>query len=331
LLRKILNTIVIAFQWGFSLLLAIYLIVPGYNFDKTAYTGNNYYNPYANWNDNPLTEIYAESNSLTTNNYLLFLSPLDFASPIYSLDTVVQKQMGKFFLGYSKNDIQYLISKYKRNNPGSTIVIKPKRLPSKDFVSYKGLNLMQLTDSSDVAYWDTLLNNGQPVFAYADAMSGFSKNLVDGTDITPFGILKALKNGRNLMVFSSRNLTDTNIVKLPVIRNIKWQQNTIHIDLSQPANIHIIASGFKLDTLAQALHLKFFDQDWFRFKVDFKKEGISYVSNPVFRYEGSTFEPPANKPDNLRSIFYNLAWLIGIVLLNFIINKFRRAFIYSRN
>jgi hypothetical protein len=155
--------------------------------------------------------------------------------------------------------------------------------------------------------------------------------MIYGADITPAGILTALKNGRNLMVFSSRILTDTSIVKIPVIRKIKWQQNTIYLDLSQPADIHIIASGFKLDTLAQSLHLKFFDQDWFRFKVDFTKDSITYISNPIFRNDGATLLPGKIKSNNLRSIFYNLAWLIGIALSNFFINKFRHAFIYSRN
>jgi hypothetical protein len=82
--------------------------------------------------------------------------------------------------------------------------------------------------------------------------------------------------------------------------------------------------------MAQSLHLKLIDQDWLRFKVDFKKDSITYISNPFFRHDGATIEPYINKPDNLRSIFYNLAWLIGIVLLNYLINKFTDAFIYSR-
>jgi hypothetical protein len=314
-------------------MLAVYLIVPGYVFDKTPYAGNNYHNPYSNWNDYPLVEIIADGNYLNVANTQnrLYLSALDFASPVYVLDTSMQQQMGKFFLGYSKNDVQYLISKYEKNHDNASIVLKPGKLSGNDFIPFKGINLIQLSDSKDEAYWDSLLSDGQPVFAYADAVSGFSKNLVDGSGLSAADMLKALNNGRNLMAFSSRDLADTSIVEIPVIRKIEWRQNTIHIDLSQPAEIHLIASGFRLDTIAQSLHLKLIDQDWLRFKVDFKKDSITYISNPFFRYEGATIEPYINKPDNLRSIFYNLAWLIGIVLLNYLINKFRHAFIYSRN
>jgi len=89
LLRKLLNTLILAFQWGFSLLIAIYLIVPGYTFEKSAYRGNFYYNPYFNWNDIPLTEIYADGNTLgnSSTNAILHLSSLDFGAPVYVLDT----------------------------------------------------------------------------------------------------------------------------------------------------------------------------------------------------------------------------------------------------
>jgi len=333
LFLKLLNTIFLALQWGFSLLAAIYLLVPGYTFEKTPYSGNNYYNPYLNWNDNPLTEIIAEENSLieSTKNDPLYLSVLDFAAPVYVLDTLLKQHIGRFFLGYSMHDVQYLVMNYRKNHKNSTLVLKSTKLTSNSFTSVNGINLIQLSDSNDEAYWDTLLNNGQPVFAYADAVTGFSKNLVNASDLTSGGLLNALKNGKNLMVFSRGNLADKTRTKIPVIRKIEWHQSTIHIDLSQPANISLISSGFRLDTMAQSLHLKLIDQDWMRFKINFKNDSVTYISNPVFRFDGTSIEPHTLKPDNLRSIFYNLTWLIGIVLFNLIINKFRRTFIYARN
>ncbi len=325
---KLLNTILLTIQWIFSLLAAVYLIVPGYTFEKGVYYGTDYYNPYSDWKNKPLTEIFFEENTISdkNKNNQLFLSPLNFGAPIYALDTLLHRQMGKFFLGYSDHDIQYLISDFRKKEQDPIILLKPNKLPGENYTAFKGVNLIQLSNNDDEAYWDTLLNYGYPTFAIANAEKGFSSNLVAATTPTANGILKALKNGQNLMVFSNENLTDSGISKIPVVRKIEWHQNTVHLDLSEPADISLITSGFRLDTISQSLHIKLIDQDWMRFKVEFKKAKITYISNPIFRFEGNFNDPAIIKGDNLRSIFYNLVWLIGIVLINLIIFKFRQYF-----
>ena len=332
MLSKLFNTIIITIQWVFSLLAAVYLIVPGYTFEKEDYYGNDYYNPYSGWKDKPLTTILFKGNTISDEGIInqLILSPLNFNAPVYDLDTMLHQQLGKFFMGYSSHDIQYLISDYRKKKQDPVILIKPIKLPPENFTAFKGVNLIQLSSSADEAYWDTLLNYGRPVFAIATADSGYSGNLVAAPTPTANGILKAIKNGRNLMVFSNQNLADSNIRKIPVIRKIEWHQNTVHLDLSEPAEISLITSGFRLDTLSQSLNLKLIDQDWMRFKVVFKDAEIIYISNPIFRFEGTFNEQHTIKGDNLRSIFYNLAWLIGIVLINLIVYKFRQTFIIKK-
>ena len=332
MLFKLLNTIILTFQWVFSLLAAIYLIVPGYTFEKEAYYGNDYYNPYSEWKNKPLTEISFDGITISDKekNNQLILSPLNFSAPIYALDTILHRQMGTFFLGYSVHDIQYLISDFRKEHKDPTLLLKPNNLPAENYTAFKGVNLIQISNVTDEAYWDTLLNFGRPVFAIANAEIGYSGNLVAASTSTPNGILNALKDGQNLMVFSNKNLYDSVISKIPVVRKIEWQQNTVHLDLSEPANISLITSGFKLDTLSQSLHLKLIDQDWMRFKVDFKEAEITYISNPIFRIEGDFNEDHIIKGNNLRSIFYNLAWLIGIVLINLVLYKFRRSFFIKK-
>jgi len=332
LLPKLINTIIITIQWIFSLLAGVYLIVPGYTFEKEAYYGNDYYNPYSEWKNKPLTEIHFKGITISDeeNNNELFLSPLNFAAPVYALDTLSHKQMGKFFMGYSVHDIQYLISDFRKKQPDPVILLKPNKLPPENYTAFNGINLIQLSNSLDEAYWDTLLNYGRPVFAIANAESGYSGNLAAASTPTAEGVLTAIKNGQNLMVFSNQNLADTGVSKIPVVRKIEWHQNTVHIDLSEPAEISLITSGFRLDTLSQSLHLKLIDQDWMRFKVAFKEAEITYISNPIFRFEGDFNEPHTIKGNNLRSIFYNLAWLIGIVLINLMVFKFRRTCIIKK-
>lgn len=332
MLSKLLNTIIITIQWLFSLLAAVYLIVPGYTYDKELYLGNEYYNPYSGWKDKPLTEILINGSTISDKekNNQLFLSPLNFAAPVYALDTLLHQQMGMFFLGYSMNDIQYVISDFRKKKQDPIILLKQNKLPSDSYTAFKGINLIQLSSSADEAYWDTLLNYSRPVFAIADAESGYSGNLVAALTPTAKGILNALKSGQNLMVFSNKNLADSGINKIPVVRKIEWNQNMVHLDLSEPAEISLITSGFRLDTISQSLHLKLIDQDWMRFKVSFKEAEITYISNPIFRFEGDFIGPSTIKGDNLRSIFYNLAWLISIVLINLLVNNLRRTYIFKR-
>lgn len=316
----------------FSLLASVYLIVPGYTFEREPYYGSEYYNPYSDWKNKPLTEILSDGKTIydTEKNNQLFLSPLNFAAPIYALDTISHQQMGKFFLGYSVHDIQYLISDFRKRQSDPILLLKPNKLSSETYTAFKGVNLIQLSDGFDEAYWDTLLNYGRPVFAIAETESGYSGNMVAASSSTAEGILKAVKDGQNLMFFSNRNLYDSDISKIPVIRKIEWHQNTVHLDLSEPANISLITSGFMLDTLSQSLHLKLIDQNWMRFKVVFKEAEITYISNPIFRFEDEFNEQRTIKANNLRSIFYNLVWLIGLVLANLLVYKFRRSFIIKK-
>lgn len=331
--RKLINTVILALQWAFSLSLAIYLIVPGYTFEKSPFSGNHYYNPYSNWNDNPLTEIVVTGNQFINNSghAVLHLSPLDFGAPVYALDTVSHTHLGRFFWGYSFHDIQYLISNYRKNHPHATTAMKSDKLPSDNFSAIKGLNMLELTHENDEAYWDTLLNYGRHTFAYAKAKKGFSENLISGAHLSSTEVLKTIKLGKNLMVFSNKNLTDTSIIELPVVRKIEWQQSTIQIDLSKAAKVSLITKGFRLDTLTQSLHLKLIDQDWVRFKINFYEDGITYISNPFFRYDQTLIEPNTIKSNNLRSIFFNLAWLIGIIMINIMVNRLRHTYIYKRN
>lgn len=260
----------------------------------------------------------------------LFLSPLDFKLPVYQLDTVEHYRSGKFFLGYSSHTIQYLISNLNKNQVNPVIVVKPSRLSNNKKVAFKGINLIQLSSYQDIAYWDTLLNYGRPVFAIANIDSGYSTNLVAATSQKAEDILKALTNGQNLMVVSDKNLSDSTLHKIPVIRNISWQHGTINLDLSAPGEISLITSGFNLDTISQSLHLRLINQDWARFKVVFSEDNITYISNPIFKYDGNAIKPPTIKANNYKSIFYNLAWLISIVLCNLLVNKFRRTLIRKK-
>ena len=315
-------------QWLVSLVLLVYLLVPGYSFEKEYFDGDNYFNPYEHWNDNPAIRIIYTGNKFSDENgrNLLYSSAVDLKAPVYLLDTVPRFFTAKFFAGYSKNTIQYLIFKQLKDNPDAAVLLKPASVIS-GYTPFKGLSLIKISDSLDENYLDTLLDYGRPVFAMASRNEGYTANLVSNANEKPADLLAALKNGRNLMVFSDDNPFTGSQSSIPVIHSIEWKRDVIHLDLSEPGEISLIASGFRLDTLARNLALRIIGQDWIRFKVKFQKKNITYLSNAIIRTGDEIPKLRDIKSDNLRTIFINLIWLVAIVLFNLVLNRIRQKII----
>ena len=322
-MRKGLNIFSLSIQWFISLLAAVYLLVPSYHFTKNDFSGISYYNPYVNWQDKPLQAIKIDSNQSVQNN--LIFSPLDFAAPVYILDTVSHIKTGRFFFGYSPNDIQYLVKKERKDSESRILVIK--QLESKMFGAkpIKGVNLLFLSGIENEIYWDTLLSYGQPVFGLAVESANFhALNFVTSSKENTNDIIKSLGKGENLMAFSPIDILDTSLRKIPVMRSIEWKNQTIHLDLSEAGEISLIASGFQLDTLSQSLNIKLINQDWVRFKIRFHNPEIIYVSNPIFRNTGGEIKLHEASVNNVSTLFLNFLWLVGLILINRLMNKMRK-------
>lgn len=325
--KKVLNTLFIAGQWILSLLLSIYLLVPIYTFNSSSYGGSEFYSPYNNWKQFPLQTLQWNENKIvgTDPDNILQINPVLESENLYSLDSLENKIYSPFLLGHSKNDIQYLI---KKKGSKKNIVYKIEGPSPSDGLAMSGISLLLLDNDSLSSVIDTVLMHGNPMAIIASSnSSNFAYNLVMSANADPINNLEAIKKGKNLLVFSKEEIFNSEIEQIPVIRTIEWKDNTLKIDLSEKGNLSIISSGFRIDTLLSNISLKLNSPNWFRFEIRFPKENITYISNPFFRYSTIPFEMIYPKTNNQLTIFINLSWLIGIILLNLGINRIRNKYL----
>lgn len=325
--KRILNILIITFQGVISLLLLVYLIVPVYEESNSSLSGNTTYSPYENWEQSPVRIVSVKNDIVkgTTPDQQLHFYPYLNDESLLILDSIKPVNEALFHFGRSRDDIQYLI---KNSNTQGAVVYRSSNSNSLYFPPLKGIHLQLISEEEDLNYLDKLLNEGIPMALIAgEGNTNYLYNQLMTNTGSAFECMKALKEGHNLIVFSDEEVYSSDIESIPVIRNIEWKNDELTIDLSEKGTISIVSSGFNLDTLSQNLHLKIKQANWFRFKVDFLEKGISYLSNPFFRYTDSPYKTIYPKANNQLTIFINLSWLIAVILLNYIINLFRRKYI----
>lgn len=321
--KKRINILILISQWLLSILLGIYLIVPFYENNISNWKGQDIYSPYKNWKQNPLNIVQFKNKLLTGSkpDSILQLYPFYNQSDIILIDSIDHSLFSPFILGHSENDLQYLINKSDTN-------LLLAYAANSDFdTPLKGIQVQMISSENDLEKLDKELELGLAMTLLADESdSKYSYNMLLSRSNSASDCLNAIKKGENLIVFSDNEIFYSSLKKIPVIRKIEWKNNELNLDLSQKGNISIVSSEFKLDTLSSRLKLKIKDSDWFRFSVIFEKEGISYFSNPFFKYSNSTFDVPRAKTNNQLTIFLNLSWLIVIILINTFLNRIRKKY-----
>jgi hypothetical protein len=325
--KKKLHTLVVLFQWVASLILAIYLITPVYRSQVNTFRGDSMYSPYENWQQIPLQIIQLKGDHFTGTKPDSILQILPFLprENIYLLDTVDQAYYSPFLLGHSKNQLQYLL---KKSGFYPRFLYKNDLEADELHLGLIGVSLHVLTKEDEISSLDLFLERGIPSAVIAGESDEIhSYNLLMAASGDAEESMSALLNGNNLLVFSENEIYYDTIPSIPVIRKIEWEENTLRLDLSQKGQISIISAGFHLDTLAHNLTLKLNDPRWFRFEVKFPDEKISYISNPYFKYANQAFDVRYPKANNQLTIFINLSWLLGIILLNLAINKWRNKYL----
>ncbi len=284
------------------------------------------YSPYENWEQSPVRIMRVNNGVLSSalsDNSLHFFNYLADGS-LLLLDSLQSSFTSPFFLGHSINDIQFLIKRSKKE----TILFNSAEIVPLRRSQLRGVSMQLINSEIDLAFLDQSLNAGIPMMLVAgEGSSNFQFNQIMTSTGSAADCMNALLGGRNLIVVSKEDVFSADVERIPVIRNIEWKNDELTIDLSKKGNIQVVSSGFTLDTLSQNLHLKINHANWFRFKVDFKDEVISYISNPFFRYSQNPFKMTYPKANNQLTIFINLSWLITIFLLNYFINKFRRKYL----
>lgn len=326
MIKRYVNTLIWIGQWVISILLAIYLVVPAFDFDDKVYVGSQFYSPYQDWNLSPLHTIELNNDSLIgiRSDKTLHLNPFLEKAALISLDTTSRSHFSPFLLGHSFNDVQYLL---KNETQNEHIAFKLDSEQNLYYEQLSGINICILESIDALKQIDANLEKGNPA-AIINGMNDslYAYNLVMSSTGSAAEILNSLAVGRNLLVFSNKELFAEEIEQIPVIRNIQWEKNKLSIDLSKKGDIKIISSGFKLDTLSSNLSIKLNDPKWFRFEVRFEEDQITYLSNPFFSYAKQPFKTVYPKTNNQLTIFINLSWLLGIVLLNLLLNRLRTRY-----
>ena len=304
--------------------MSIYLLVPYYNFSPRQWVGDKIYSPYKNWKQTPLNPIHFKNSILhgTKPDSIVRIYPFLNDEEIVILDSVENEFYSPFLLGRSRNDLQYLIN---TSEPHPFLVYKPKTQLKRQF---QGINAQIINDIGDLDKLDQALKNGVKTVIFAgEGDSGYLYNMLLSSSASPKECLSAIKGGENLLVISQFDIFNSEIEKIPAIRKIEWEDNELNLDLSQKGKIQIISSDFTLDTLSSNLRLKINDSNWFRFMVSFDDDGILYASNPFFKYSNEVFDASTIKTNNQLTIFLNLSWLIGIILMNSIVNRLRNNYL----
>lgn len=326
MLKKNLNKFLLILQLIFSVQLAIYLIVPVYDLSPSKIWGRNVHSPYTNWKQNPLTQVRIIDGEVKTSDSIhLSLYSFKGIKDLYVIDSVESSTYNPFLIGRSIDDIQYLVRKSQDKILVSNASISKKGIERS---TLKGIDLLAINELSDLAILDMHLNRGHKLSLIAAEQEGlFAYNQLISLTNKKSDILASIGSGKNLILLSSSDLNENKLDKIPVVREIRWEDPELYLDLSEIGRIQILSSDYSIDTLSHSLKVKLPNVAWFRFQVDFSTEGFYYISNPYFRYENEAFEPVSIKANNQLTIFTNLSWLIGIILLNLLINAIRKHFL----
>lgn len=326
--RKSLNRLIIFFQWVLGLFLSIYLIVPIYQDQDSEFKGSTIYSPYEDWKYSPLSSVTIKNGSLygTDPDSIISISPFLGQKDILIMDSLKAEHFTPFLLGHSRQDLQFLIKKSELSD--QLISNSSDEVENTILDPIVGVRMQLIQSEMDISQLDNSLNKGLTKVILASTNdSTFAYNLLNAESGSPSECMQALKEGKNLLAFSKEDIYKADVEKIPVIRKIDWKNGRLSLDLSELGKISIISSGFTLDTLTRNLNLKISNVSWFRFEVYFEKEGLSYYSNPFFKYNEAPFTISFPKANNQLTIFFNLSWLLGIVILNLLITRLRNKYL----
>lgn len=237
------------------------------------------------------------------------------------------------------NDKQYTIEQLKRDD--NIIVLNHPHLrgayDSEDAAKLTGYDCIEIANQNfgmadDL--WDAALSSGSPVFCLADDDSHNSKNysdmgkcfnLVNTSESSADGVIKALKHGRNIAVdlnlaggspFDSlKNKYDN--LSLPL--RFEMKGNFLTIKLKQPAK-EIIFTGSNGKQMAESKNIdsascSFHETDTYIRTVIVNVNGARMYLNPVIRYNGTLPLYSASVNESATLIFRLTIIFVSIVII----------------
>jgi hypothetical protein len=251
-----------------------------------------------------------------------------------------------YFFRQSLNNKQFIIDRLRKDSTAIVTIVHPDKRRAyslKDFRYLANYNCLEIANNVSLytSIYDTILSAGHPVFLMADDDTHDLAKINDGchsfnlinSDLVKDSILNAVKKGRLIGVNFNVSCYKTNIEKkdglqkLPVIKSVTLNNNTLTVILNQPVKtIRFIGQkGFdKKRVINSAIGSCFFSKEDTYIRTEIEcNDGTIYFLNPIFRYGGKQLTDYYPSPDILRSWLWR-SFVPVIFLLIFVFRKYRK-------
>jgi hypothetical protein len=242
------------------------------------------------------------------------------------------------------NNKQFIIDRLRNDSTAIITIVHPDRRKAyslKDFRYLANYNCLEIANNECLytSSYDTILSSGHPVFLMADDDTHnlakendgcHSFNLIN-SDLVKDSILNAIRKGRligvnlNVSCYKTNAEKKAGLQKLPGIKNVTLNNDTLTVILSQPVKTikFIGQKGIARKTIRNsAIGSYFFSKEDTYIRTEIEcHDGTIYFFNPVFRYDGHKLTDYAPSPDLLKTWLW-CSFVLVVFLLIFAFRKF---------
>lgn len=247
---------------------------------------------------------------------------------------------------------QFIIDQLKKDTTSVITIVHPIYIKAYSFRDFKYLNNYNCLEIANherhfSECYDTILSEGHPVFIMADDDGhhvtemnnvGSSFNLVN-CDLVRDSVLYALSTGRsigvkfNLNSFTTNEEKKTALLKLPEIKSIAFNNDTLTVSLNQAVKtIKFIGQrGTVRNKIADCSTGSYFfgrHDTYIRIEIECN-DGTVYFLNPYFRYNGIKLTDYAPSINVLKTWAWRSALLV-ILILTLIIRRYKNTCITTK-
>jgi hypothetical protein len=319
-MQQIFHTAILVLQVVLTLSLGVYLFIPAYDFTKSLFDPSVHtYNPYRFWDHSPLHKISVHQHQmvLSSGETIAQLHPL--VSGTFS-STVTFKPFISHILAWGTSDYstQFLFNSIQRQDPSSKIILTDT---AKDYSYFFGIDLIAIRSPEEMDRVIPFLEKDKEIHAIAVSSPSYKAINLVPFDPNQESMIDSLFHGFNLMQFTAVHQPE--IEQIPVIHALQFSKDRIFCEFSEPGRLILKSDDFWLDTLCQRISIKAEQPDWTVFSINFEDHGVTYVGNPVLSETAFT-KAHILPPDNIKTVFINLLWLLGLIGINLLISRFRR-------
>lgn len=238
---------------------------------------------------------------------------------------------------------QFIIDKLEKDSSALISIVHPnyrKAFSSNDFKYLSNFNCFEIANHERlfIAYYDTILTEGHPVFILADDDAHDLSDITDvcssfnmvNSNMVSDSILKCIRTGRSFGVKFKISSFKTNedkkkaLAELPEIKTIDLKEDTISIVLNkQVKTIRFIGQHGKervsIADQSRGSYIFGKEDTYIRTEIECY-DGTIYFLNPFFRYDGirlSYYSPVCDiqKTWICRSVF--TSFLLIIIILRY--------------